>query len=88
MSIKYDDIADAAYIRYTKNKVVNTIEFSEHLYVDIDKLDEVVGIEVIEVTDYLEQRRRMRTLSDKRLKSLQSKVTKDVIENKIATCSI
>lgn len=47
MNIKYDKLPDAAYIRLNKGKVLKTIKLKDRLIVDVDKNDNILGIEIL-----------------------------------------
>jgi len=54
MKIEYDRQADAMYMRYTNHPVVSTRESAEWI-VDYDKQGNVVGIEMLGVTNLFKQ---------------------------------
>jgi uncharacterized protein YuzE len=47
MSPYYNDAMDAGYIKFTDNKIVKTEPISKNIYVDLDKNDKPVGVEVL-----------------------------------------
>lgn len=47
MKITHDKIADAAYINLRNAKVQHSIEVNERLIVDVDKDQNMVGVEVL-----------------------------------------
>lgn len=47
MSSYYDDDIDAGYVRFTDNKIVKTEPISKNMYVDLDKNDKPVGVEIL-----------------------------------------
>jgi uncharacterized protein YuzE len=47
VSVKLDRGAGAAYLRLTTNDVARTVEFSEDIYVDLDAMGVVVGVELL-----------------------------------------
>lgn len=49
--IKYDKNARALYIEIEKNKVTKTIERGSNVYIDFDKNNQVVGIEMLDVNE-------------------------------------
>jgi len=52
VSVKLDRDAGAAYLRLNTNSVARTVEFSEDIYVDLDAMGVVVGVELLDLTDY------------------------------------
>ena len=46
MQIEYDRDADILYIKLTDSKIVDTRMLGEDVYVDVDKDDNFVGIEI------------------------------------------
>lgn len=53
MRIKYDKMADAMYIYMSKGKVAKTIKVNGRLLVDVDEKDNVLGIEMIGVSQQI-----------------------------------
>ena len=47
MNSYYNDDVDAGYVKFTDNKIVKTEPVSKNLYVDLDKNNKPVGVEVI-----------------------------------------
>ena len=47
MNSYYNDDVDAGYVKFTDNKIVKTEPVSKNLYVDLDKNNRPVGVEVI-----------------------------------------
>ncbi|MDF0680732.1 MAG: DUF2283 domain-containing protein [Candidatus Nitrosocosmicus sp.] len=47
MNSYYDDDVDAGYVKFTDNKIVKTEPISKNIYVDLDKNDKPVGVEVL-----------------------------------------
>jgi len=47
MNSYYNDDVDAGYVKFTGNKVVKTEPISKNIYVDLDKNDKPVGVEVL-----------------------------------------
>ena len=47
MSSYYNDDVDAGYVKFTDNKIVKTEPISKNIYVDLDKNDKPVGVEVL-----------------------------------------
>ncbi len=50
LSVKLDRDAGAAYLRLSTSSVARTVEFSEDIYVDLDAMGVVVGVEVLDLT--------------------------------------
>ena len=47
MNSYYNDNVDAGYVKFTDNKIVKTEPISKNIYVDLDKNDKPVGVEVL-----------------------------------------
>jgi uncharacterized protein YuzE len=47
MNSYYNDDVDAGYVKFTDNKIVKTEPISKNMYVDLDKNDKPVGVEVL-----------------------------------------
>ena len=47
MSSYYNDDVDAGYVKFTDNKIVKTEPIRKNIYVDLDKNDKPVGVEVL-----------------------------------------
>lgn len=71
MSFTYESSLDVAYLKYTTNKIVKTVEFNENINIDFDSDDKMVGVEVIGVSEYLKEKRAIRKLTVKRLAKIQ-----------------
>ena len=54
MEISIDTDVDAAYIRLSSNPVDRTRELAPNVFVDFDSDDEVVGIEILDINDQLD----------------------------------
>ena len=58
IEVKYDSDADAAYIRFSHNKVTETVEFEaeelEDFYADPDAEGVIVGLEVLNYSLYMD----------------------------------
>ncbi len=48
--MKYDAVADAAYLKVGNGKVVKTLKMQDHLIIDVDIENNVVGIEILDVS--------------------------------------
>ena len=48
--IKYDRLADALYIRLRDGKIVESDEVAPGIIVDLDENNEIIGIEVLQVS--------------------------------------
>ena len=46
-TLTYDRDANALYIRFSKARIVETVELSDSVYVDLDEEGEPVGFEVL-----------------------------------------
>lgn len=46
MKVEYDRAADILYIKLKKTKIIDTRMLGEDIYVDVDKDDNFVGIEI------------------------------------------
>jgi uncharacterized protein YuzE len=46
-SLTYDREADALYLQFSEEEIVETIELAENVYVDVDKEGNPVGFEVL-----------------------------------------
>lgn len=49
VSVKLDRDAGAAYLRLSTNSVARTVEFREDVYVDLDAVGVVVGVELLDL---------------------------------------
>lgn len=47
--ITYDKVSDALYIKLSKEKIVKTKRTSENIFIDLDKNENVVGIEYLNI---------------------------------------
>ena len=47
MNSYYNNDVDAVYVKFTDNKIVKTEPISKNIYVDLDKNDKPVGVEVL-----------------------------------------
>lgn len=47
MNSYYNDDVDVGYIKFTDNKIVKTEPISKNIYIDLDKNDKPVGVEVV-----------------------------------------
>jgi uncharacterized protein YuzE len=56
MNIDYDNIANALYIRLRKAGVAKTVELSDRLIADLDKDGNVLGIEMLNVSQQLKKK--------------------------------
>ena len=53
MNIKYDKPADSTYIRLNSGKVKKTIKLKDRLIVDVDKNDNILGIEILDFSSQI-----------------------------------
>lgn len=51
VSVKLDSDAGAAYLRLGTSSVSRTVEFSEDIFVDLDAMGVVVGVELLDLTN-------------------------------------
>ncbi|TFF90358.1 MAG: DUF2283 domain-containing protein [Promethearchaeota archaeon] len=51
MEFKYDKVANALYIRFSSEKVVNSDEIAHGIILDYGKNDNVIGVEILNFTD-------------------------------------
>jgi len=49
MNSYYNDNIDVGYVKFTDNKIVKTEPISKNIYVDLDKNDKPVGVEVLDM---------------------------------------
>lgn len=49
VSVQLDSDAGAAYLRLSTNSVARTVEFNEDIYVDLDGMGVVVGVELLDL---------------------------------------
>ena len=47
MNSYYNNNVDAGYVKFTDNKIVKTEPISKNIYVDLDKNNKPVGVEVL-----------------------------------------
>jgi uncharacterized protein YuzE len=47
MNSYYNDEVDAGYVKFTDNKIVKTEPISKNIYVDLDKNNKPVGVELL-----------------------------------------
>ncbi len=47
MNSYYNDDVDAGYVKFTDNRIVKTEPISKNIYVDLDKNNKLVGVEVL-----------------------------------------
>lgn len=64
MKTTYDKVADATYIYFNDGKIVETKPISQTIYIDYDKDQKIVGIEILEFSS---------TISEKDLIKLKKK---------------
>jgi uncharacterized protein YuzE len=50
MNITYDAVADAVYLKMSAGKVAKTLKMQDRLIVDVDKKNNVIGIEILEAS--------------------------------------
>jgi excisionase family DNA binding protein len=54
MKISFDRKADASYIKLSNNKIIKTIPVSDYCNVDLDSETKVVGIELLFISQYMD----------------------------------
>jgi len=54
MNIKYDQSSDAVYIRLKESKYSESDEISNNIILDFDKKGNVIGIEILDASNYLD----------------------------------
>jgi len=54
MQISFDRNADASYIKLSKRKISKTISVSDYCNVDVDSESRVVGIELLFISQYMD----------------------------------
>ena len=54
MNIKYDQSSDAVYIRLKESKYCESDEISNNIILDFDKKGNVIGIEILDASNYLD----------------------------------
>lgn len=47
LKLTYDHKADAAYLQIKAGKVVRTLEIYHHIMIDLDRRDNLLGIEIL-----------------------------------------
>ena len=52
MNSYYNEDVDAGYVKFTDNKIVKTEPISKNIYVDLDKNNKPVGVEVLGMKNY------------------------------------
>jgi uncharacterized protein YuzE len=55
MNSYYNDDVDAGYVKFTDNKIVKTEPISKNIYVDLDKNNKPVGVEVLGMKNNVSQ---------------------------------
>ncbi len=53
MLLKYDPKVDAAYLMFKKAKQVTTIQLSEEVSINLGEEEEVVGLEILDASKFL-----------------------------------
>jgi len=54
MKIRYDQSSDAVYIRLKESKYSESDEISNNIILDFDKKGNVIGIEILDASNYLD----------------------------------
>jgi uncharacterized protein YuzE len=55
MNSYYNDEVDAGYVKFTDNEIVKTEPISRNIYVDLDKNNKPVGVEVLGMKNNVSQ---------------------------------
>ncbi len=55
MNSYYNDEVDAGYVKFTDNEIVKTEPISKNIYVDLDKNNKPVGVEVLGMKNNVSQ---------------------------------
>ena len=63
MNITFDRKADSGYIKISRKKIINTIPVSDYCNVDIDSQGGVVGIELLFISQYMDDFKQWLDLS-------------------------
>ena len=53
MRIRYDEKSDALYIRFREEKYFESDEIKEGFILDYDQTGNIIGIEILDASDYL-----------------------------------
>lgn len=53
MRIRYDEKSDALYIRFGEERCYESDEIKEGLILDYDQSGNIIGIEILDASDYL-----------------------------------
>lgn len=80
MKLTYDELADCAYIRYKDEPVARTKSLNDYIVFDFDENDMIVGVEVIDVSSYLKEK-RMKRLTQRRENKLRNNVSTEILGN-------
>jgi uncharacterized protein YuzE len=64
MNSYYNNEVDAGYVKFTDNEIVKTEPITKNIYVDLDKNDKPVGVEVLGMKNDLLGKRMENSLSD------------------------
>lgn len=50
MTIQYDRVADAVYMKLADTKVAKTMEINDNLIIDLDSEGKMIGVEILEAS--------------------------------------
>ena len=50
MEFSFDKVANALYIRFSGEKILNSDEFAEGIIIDYGKEDNIIGVEILNFT--------------------------------------
>lgn len=82
IDFSYDETVDNGYLRFSHNKVARTVEYNDFLVMDYDENGNIVGVEILGVSVYLQEKRKMRKLTERRVERVKYKLMKDILEHK------
>jgi len=57
MKITYDKEVDALYVCFTKGKIAKTLKIGANFFADVDKKNNIVGLEVLDASKYLARKK-------------------------------
>lgn len=72
MNSYYNDDVDAGYVKFTDNKIVKKETISKNIYVDLDKNNKPVGVEILGMKNNVRQNVMDRQMENS-LSDLESK---------------
>ena len=57
MKITHDREVDALYVYFTKGKIAKTLKLGPNFLADVDKKNNIVGLEVLDASKYLARKK-------------------------------